>query len=337
MDAAEHQVAEDHPFALVAFASVNRLRERARSLSEGLGIPEAAESWIANGFVGDPSMGKLFNSPAFDPTRPIGLMSFPQWLRGDGKQQNPKEWISSAMKSFAKSSDDPFEILVNRAFDNSYIVYCLPTNSWEDIAALVAELSKDEFVPIPGDTKWKGLAKDKTVRAIHVGRYFYLVATNSIAEPDWNLKLPDFERLAKSSLGKNGLTYSLYRRGLPSVVRESLFDAIKLVHEAGYQRQDNETDVSFKLRTMFGPLATEVLDVVLSHIDEFRIAGHVDDRTRQTNVDVELIGPKNGKLAKLTNNLKGKMSLASFNAVDDAMFALDLSLPLDRKYFEPVA
>ena len=342
-NAAEPPQAEDHPFAVVALASFDRLRARAASLGEAIGSPEFSDKWIASGFMGDESFGKLFNSPGFDPTRPIGIMSYPKWFSGEVEKAGKSNGGNAAEKTELPSLEDlftnPLDMMTSGFMENATVVYGLPAKDREQLLATVAEVMSEKFTPVAGRPGWyrpEGDDEDEDLRIVFVGRYLLLLVDDGKVK-QWDRNYPDFEKLAKSSLGQNGFAYSLYRRGLPKLVREDMAEAFKQAHAATLQRYDNEPEAAFKFRTMFGPLMTESLDLLLSQIEEFRITGHVDSNTHQILVDAELIGPKDGKLAKLANAMTTKSSLFGGISTDDALFAASVSLPLSTKLWKPVA
>ena len=337
--------AEEHPFVVVAFASFDRLKARAASLGEAIGAPEFSDKWIANGFDGDESLGKMVNSPGFDPTRPLGVMSFPKWYSGEvmpeeGSAEDDKkdgdESNSFALPSFDELFETPFGLLAEGALENSTLAICIPAKDREQMLAAISEIAGEKFSPIAGRAGWFAAEKNKDIRVVFAGRYVLLIIDHGEAK-QFDRNYPDFEKLAKASLGQNGFVYSLHRRGLPKVMREDMAEAFKLAHAAGYQRHDDELEAMFKLRTMFGPLATEALDLVLSQIDEFRITGHVDSNTHQILVNTELIGPKDGKLAKLANAMTTRSHQFASLSEDEAHFSANVSLPLSPQFFKPVS
>lgn len=337
---AEPPPPEDHPFAIVTFASVDRLRARATSLGEAIGDTEFSEKWIASGFMGDESMGMIFNSPGFDPTRPIGIMSYPKWFpaevdTADSSEGNETDATETPQPpALQELFENPFELLVSGFMENATVVFCFPAKDREQLLATISRVAGETFQPIAGRPGWFG-NNDDDMRITFVGRYVLLVADDGKVK-QWDRNYPDFEKLAKASLGQHGFAYTLNRRGLPKLVREDMAESFKLAHAATLQRQDDEPEVAFKLRTMFGLLTTESLDLLLSHIDEFRITGHVDSNTHQILVDTELIGPKDGKLAKFANALTAKSSPFASLSTDDAIFAATVSLPLSQKLWKPV-
>lgn len=335
---------EDHPFAVVAFASIDRLRARATSLSEIIGAPEIAEKWIANGFVGDESLGNLMNSPGIDSTRPIGMMSFPNWSQLKPKDEDGEEadkpdepqGNSFEMPGFDDLFENAFGFLAGGVLEDSTFAICIPAKDREQVLTALSAIAGETFSPIAGRAGWFEAEKNDDMRVLFAGRYVLIIADDG-EDKQFDRNYPDFEKLAKASLGQNGFVYSLHRRGLPKVIREDMAEAFKLAHAAGYQRHDDELEAMFKLRTMFGPLATEALDLVLSQIDEFRITGHVDSNTHEIQVNTELIGPKDGKLAKLANSMTTKSSLFGSISTDEAHFAANVSLPLSTKLWKPIA
>ncbi len=333
--------AEDHPFAVVALASFDRVVARAASLGDVVGLPDAGETLLVSYLGGDDELKKLFNSPGFDTTRPVGIMSYPKWFSGEVEVAGNGETGDGVSKppetpSFGDLFDDPLGFLAGGIMENATIAFCFPAKDREQLLATIAEVMEQKFTPVAGRPGWFEAEGEEDARIVFVGRYLLLVNDDGKVK-QWDRNYPDFEKLAKSSLGQNGFAYSLYRRGLPKLVREDMAEAFKLAHAATLQRQDDEPEAAFKVRTMFGPLMTESLDLLLSQIEEFRITGHVDSNTHQTLVDVELIGPKDGKLAKLANGLTTKSSPFGNLSTDDALFAANVSLPLSPKLWKPVA
>ena len=280
-NAAEPPQAEDHPLAVVALASFDRLRARAVSLGETIGSPEFSDKWIASGFMGDESFGKLFDSPGFDPTRPIGIMSYPKWFNdeageagnSDGKENNAAE--TTELPALEDLFNNPLDMMMSGFMENATVVFCLPAKDREQLLATVAEVVDQKFQPIAGRPGWFEGEDDDDMKIGFVGRYLLLIVDDGKVK-QWDRNYPDFEKLAKASLGQNGFAYSQYRRGLPKLVREDMVEAFKMAHAATLQRYDNEPEAAFKFRTMCGPLMTESIDLLLSQIEEFRITGHVD-------------------------------------------------------------
>ena len=346
--AAEPPQAEDHPFAVVALASIDRLRARATSLGEVLGEPLLGEKSLAMLLGGDESTEKLLNSPGLDTTRPIGIMSYPEWFNGGltnaanedeeqgGDTKTNAAESSPELNTIIELFSDPLAFLGEGVLENSTVALCIPAKDREQLLATISEVSKETFQPIAGHPGWFEVEKDKDSKVGFVGRYLLvLIQTGKLKQ--WDRNYPDFEKLAKGSLGQHGFAYSLHRRGLPKIMREEMADTLKLAYAAGFQRHDEEAESDFKSRTMFSTLTTDLLDLALSKIEEFRITGHVDSRTHQILVDTELIGPKEGKLAKFASGLKGKNGLFGNASTDDAVFAANVSLPLNPKRWKPVA
>ncbi len=346
--AAEMPHVEDHPFAVVALASIDRLRARATSLGEVLGEPLLGEKSLAMMLGGDETTEKILNSPGIDTTRPIGIMSYPEWFNGGlTKDANEDEVQGGDTKTNAAESSpelnaiielfsDPLAFLGEGVLENSTVALCIPAKDREQLLATISEVSSETFLPIAGHPGWFEAEKDKDSKVGFVGRYLLiLIQTGKLKQ--WDRHYPDFEKLAKGSLGQHGFAYSLHRRGLPKIMREEMADTLKLAYAAGFQRHDDEAESDFKSRTMFSTLTTDLLDLALSQIEEFRITGHVDSRTHQVLVDTELIGPKEGKLAKFASNLKGKNGLFGNVSTDNAVYAANVSLPLHPQRWKPVA
>lgn len=288
---------------------------------------------LAN-LMGDEATAQLLTSPGIDPTLPIGAMSFPDWQFASDEES--EESGSSLDELFADPYSYIFEHLVTVFEENATVVLCLPVRDRQQLLdAVQNELGADTRLrEVPDQPGW--LQHSDETRIGFVGRYMLIVVcTGDVKRFDRNY--PDFDVLARSSLGKNGFVYSLYRRGLPPLVRDVLLPAFQLTFAARFQQQDEEDELLFRMRTMTSGTQLELLDLLVSHIDEFRIAGHVDNDTRRIIVETQLIGPKNGKLARYCNGFAPKANPFSNLITDDAVLGVTLSSPLPAKSWKPTA
>ncbi len=340
--------AVDHPLGLVAFASVDRIRARGVSLIEASGTPQDFEKLLNAVTGGDGETTKLLNSPGLDTTRPIGAMCYPNWF-GETDEATDKAMASARAGAVGeKLAEDPAQFLLEGLatifVSNATLVICIPAKDRQQLLETVRDVVSDDvsdkvgkLVEVETQPGWYQFGEDKEgVRIGFVGNYLLIVGNDGEVK-NFDRNYPDFGQLAKASLGKSGFVYSLYRRGLPAIVRDGLAPAFKMAFAARFQQQDNEPEIVFRLRTMFGPLQMELVDLVLSHVDEFRITGHVDSGTRTIYVDPELIGPKDGKFARYCNSMMAKSSPFANLTSDEAAISAIVSLPLPLKSWKPVS
>lgn len=324
----------DHPLGLVAFASIDRLAGRADSLGEALGEPGMGQQLLNGLLGGDEGISKLLYSPGLDTTRPLGAMFYPKWLQGD-KEPEASVGISSEF------TDDPLSFMLESVasmfVENATFVLCLPVKNRQQVLDIIHEVLADgkAVAEVEGQPGWYWFEEHQELRVGFVGNYMLLVNDDGESKQFYR-NYPEFDKVAKGSLGKNGFVYALYRRGLPPLVRDVMAPAFKMAFAARFQRQDDETEADFRMRTMFGSMQMDLVDLALSHIDEFRIAGHVDSVTRAIIVEPELVGPKDGKLAKYCNNWKLKGSPFSNLSSDEASLAATIAIPLPPKQWAPV-
>jgi hypothetical protein len=331
--------AVDHPLGLVAFASVDRLRARVETLAEVLGQTGSGDKLLAGMMGDDDDIPKILSSPGLDTTRPIGVMSYPNWFGLD------KPEAGAEMSDFDLDGvfDDPLELLVGGAStiftENATVVFCIPfkdRNLLLETIRGVLEGDGESLQDAEGQPGWYQLGEESDVRVGFAHKYLLVVIDDGdVMHFDRNY--PDFGSLARSSLGKNGFVYALYRKGLPALVRDVMAPAFKMAFAARFQKQDEEPDIAFRMRTMSSSLQMQLLDLAISDIEEFRIGGRVDGTTRAIHVEPEVIGSKGGKLAKFFNDGKGGNSLFSSQPTDDAVFSAAMSLPLPAKEWKPTA
>lgn len=335
----------EYPLGLVAFASIDRLMGRADSLAEALGEPGLGDQLLNGMLGGDEGVAKLLNAPGLDTNRPFGAMFYPKWLQGDLVSEASAGTGDSAPQASVgidnEFLNDPLSFLLESAasmfVEDATFVLCLPVKNRQQIRDVIGEVLADKKAMLAVDEQpgWFQFDGEKNIRVGFVGSYLLLVNDDSESKQFYR-NYPEFDKVAKGSLGKNGFVYALYRRGLPPLVRDAMLPAFKMAFAAQFQRQDDESEADFRMRTMFGSLQMDLVDLALSHVEEFRIGGHVDSATRTIIVEPELVGPKDGKLAKYCNSCKLKGSPFTSLSSDDASLAATVALPLPAKLWGPV-
>ncbi len=331
--------AVDHPLGIVAFASVDRLRARAETLADVLGQTGSGDKLLVGMMGDDDDIPKILNSPGLDTTRPIGMMSYPNWFGSD----NPQAGDEVPDFDLDRMFDDPLDLLAGGAFtifsENATVVICIPCKDRNLLLETIRGVLEDDGESLQdadGQPSWYQLGEESDVRVGFVHKYLLVVIDDGEVK-HFDRNYPDFGSLARSSLGKNGFVYALYRKGLPALVRDVMAPAFKMAFAARFQRQDEEPEIAFRMRTMSSSLQMQLLDLAISDIEEFRIGGRVDGTTRAIHVEPEVIGAKGGQLAKFFNDGKGANSRLSSQPTEDAVFAAAMTLPLPAKDWKPTA
>jgi hypothetical protein len=325
----------DHPMGLVAFASVDRLKARSESLAEVLGHPGAGTKLLMGMVDGDEGIAKLLNSPGLDSTRPIGAMFYPNWFAVGEENPDVSKFDTDELTS------DPLNFVVEGMatifVENSTLVLCVPCKDRDVLLAVVQEILGHQDKALKSVEEQPGFFRFGDDEDLRIGfaHGYLLVIQDECAVKQFDRNYPDFAGLARSSLGKNGFVYALYRKGLPLLVRDVMGPAFKMVFAARFQQQDEESEIEFRMRTMSGNLQMQLLDLAISHVEEFRITGHVDSATRSIHVEPELIGAKGGKLARFFGDIKLGSSLFANQPTEDAVLAASMTLPLSAKDWKP--
>lgn len=336
--------AVDHPLGLVAFANIDRVNTRLTTLVAAMVQEEPPEKVLARIKGEDDDVGsirKILNSPGLDTTRPIGVMCFPHWFEGSMPQQS----IQVSDFDFSDVGDDLLnqllEGLIGVFSANATSVLCLPYKD-RDVLLEAARngleaTSGESLREAPDQPGWYQLGDAEGEIRVGFAHRYLLVVMDTSGQKRFDLNYPDFASLARGSLGKNDVVYALCRKGLPAEVRDVMAPAFQKTFAAQFQRQDNEPELDFRLRTMSSSLQMQWLDLAISHVDEFRIGGRLDPTTRATHVELEVVGTKGGKLTTFFNDGKRLSSQFSNQPTDDAVFAASMSLPLPAKEWKPPA
>ena len=148
---------------------------------------------------------------------------------------------------------------------------------------------------------------------------------------------PDPRGIVRSILGKNDFVASFQTKGLPPLLRTFGAEGIKAAFDALLQKRDDEPERTYKLRRAMGGALRDLLEVVVSHIDEINLAFRIEPKTMNVVADLTLEGPNEGKLAKFASELTPKRSPFDglWNPKDSFSFLLSLALP--ERHASPLA
>lgn len=314
---------DDQPLAIVALASVDRILARFDSLRELGGFPGGVDAFFKA--LGDDDFAKILTMPGLDTRKPIGMMSYPGWsLPGEGAEvPDPVALLESLP-----------EMLASGFAENATVVLCFPATDQKLVFDSICKLFKSEKEPVAIEGMPGWVLLDDELRIGNVGNYVYAVVMTG-KDQSFDYQFPEFDKLARRSLGTQGFVYAVYREGLPPAIRDVLLPAFQAALTAAQQRRDDEAELNHRLRTAFGPMQDQMLELLLTQTDEIRITGHVD-ASYQVQVNLEFLGPKGGKLAKACNLLKLRANPFQHIAAEDATIAATVSVPLPRDHWKPL-
>jgi hypothetical protein len=317
----------EYPLAIVAVSSIDRLRERARQCADVAGRPESADG-IFSALILEEELGELFQNEGFDPTRPVGFMSF---FKSSGEaNQAATDGEDDAPRSENEFPDifDPNELL--EALISEPVMF-FPVRDANLFVPALAKLMDEPLIPTPGKPGYFQDDEGDQQPVRIVGKYV-VICTDGIVDR----QIPDIDGLCRPLLTGRDAVVSIQARGIPKPLRTLYGEAIKMAFGATLQRFDDESDLAFRWRTALGAFQLELLDIAVSHIEEINIGLKFDPAKVEAAFDMEIVGPKNGKLAQLCNGLSGKRSFFAELAGDDSPFNLEISTALSPRLTKPL-
>lgn len=308
----------EYPLAIFAIASGERIQERARQFAEASGQPDQVETVLNILTMG---LAKLLESDGFDRTRPVGIMNF-SW-NADEAEQALAELKDASLEQFY-DPDELSDLLLQEP------VVFFPVRDSSLFVESLEKLADEKFIPTPGQPGHFQDAKGKVQPLRIVGRYVVYFGDD---RP--NRALPDLDELLRPLVVNRDAVLSFQARGIPKLLRESGGELIQMKAAATLQRFDSESDLEFRWRTALGALQQELIEIAVSQIDEINIGVKFDPNNSTAAMEFDLVGPRNGKLARLCSALAVKQG---FFPVPDEEPTLELALstPISQRMAKPL-
>ena len=323
----------DHPILVVAAASIDRLLERATTLLEVSGrdaSPAAIQKMFSVAQLVPQNDGEsLFSMKGIDTTKPIGALVFFGFSAAQPKpDQQPDESSDDAEATPEEVPSDGFDF-IEQAFDSidmNRAVAAIPMKNFDE---LIASL---ELTPIGGEPY---AYKDSSGNKVGVRRSGnYLLVASDL---DLLAHAPDPRSILRSVLGKQDVAVSFQTKGLPVGLRTLGAEGIKSVYAAMLQQRDDEPAHEYKRRRALGDLQLELLDLVVSHIDEVNLGARLDPDKREFVVEFDLAGKPDGKLAKFAGEWTPKRSPFAGLWQEDGTMSFGLSLAFPERHAKAIS
>ncbi|MEI8379349.1 MAG: hypothetical protein WCJ09_04415 [Planctomycetota bacterium] len=304
----------EYPLVIFAISSGERLRERSQQLAEAVSLPDQATKLLLT-LTGGLSI--LMESEGFDATRPAGLMSFLTDEKGEQGLRDKLEG-SSVIDIF-----DPDQFLERG-------ILFFPVRDASVFMESFGKLANEKFIPTAGKPGHFENEKGEAQPVRVLGKYVFYFTDESPDRP-----LPDLSGLLRPLLINRDVVLSIQARGIPKAIREIVGEQIKMSTAAGLQRFDDEPEVEFRWRTALGAFQQELIDIAVSHVDEINLGLKFDPSKSAMVFDLDLVGPKNGKLAKLCSGLSTKRGFFQAPA-EEPEFEFGISTPISQRMAKPL-
>ena len=281
----------DFPLIVVNSASVQRLRDNASIMFELAERPEMSE------LVDKWTDSTLKELKGIDRTRPFGIMLY-----------LPSSFVGT-----------PIGI--------SYI----PISDLDD-ALLTLAYGTGTVTPVDGKRGYNNIryGENFQVRTRRIGGYLFLVGPDG-DETTLDKNFPDPVKLTSRLSSQYDVAVSVQIKNIPANLKSIFLESFKISSQAELQQRDGESESAYRLRRANGDSWLELVDRIVTQGEEFTIGGRVNPDTRKSNIDFEIAGTSDSKLAKFFQDMVGKRTYFGNLLTNPSTFTMSASWLLTDK------
>ena len=168
------------------------------------------------------------------------------------------------------------------------------------------------------------------IRTRHVGGYLFMVGPDG-DETTMDKNFPDPVKLTSRLSTQYDIAVSLQIKNVPPTMKSLFLEFLKTSSQAELQQRDGEPESAYRLRRANGDSWLELIDRIVMQGEEFTIGGRMDPETRKGNIDFEIAGTSDSKLAKFFQDMAGKRTYFGNLLTNPATFTMSASWLLSEK------
>lgn len=281
----------DYPLVIFNVASVQRLRDNANYMFEIAERPEMIDR-VDRWFV-----NSLKELKGIDLQRPYGLMLY-----------MPPGFFGAPIG----------------------ITY-VPINNLDDAVQTLA-FGQGTVTPVEGKKGYHTIRYGESfqIRTRQIGGYLFLVGPDGDDETLEKI-FPDPIKLTSRMSSQYDAAISLQIKNVPPTTRQLFLEFVKNSSQAELQQRDGEPESSYRLRRANGENWLEFVEKVVIQGEEFTIGGRMDPATRKSNIDLEIAGTSDSKLAKFFQDMAGKRSYFGNLMANPSTLTMSISWLMSEK------
>ena len=282
----------DYPLVVINSASVQRLQDNARFMFELAERPEMVD------VIDKWTATTLKELKGIDRTRPFGMMLY-----------LPAAFIGA-----------PIGI--------SYI----PITNLDDALQTLA-YGTGTIAAVDGKRGYTDIRYGESfrIRTRHVGGYLFIVGPDG-DDATMDKNFPDPVKLTSRLSTQYDVAISLQIKNIPPTMKSLFLEFLKTSAQAELQQRDDEPESAYRLRRANGDSWLEFIDRVVTQGEEFTIGGRMDPESRKGNIDFEIAGTSDSKLAKFFQDMAGKRTYFG-NLLTNPSVVWPLGLKDQRNFF----
>ena len=207
----------------------------------------------------------------------------------------------------------------------------LPVENLDDTLQTLA-YGTGTVVPVEGNTNRHEIiyTDNFKIRTFFRNGYLFVVGPDG-NDTSLDFNFPDPEKLSTRLTAQYDIAISCLIKSIPPGMKLLALQAFKNQAIADLQQRDDEPESVYRLRRANGEGWVELLDKVVNQGEEFTIGGRIDPEKKIANIDVEIAGSKDSKLAKLFQNMAGKRTYFGNLVTNPSTFTMSVSWLLDEQ------
>ncbi len=281
----------DYPLVVVNAASVQRLRDNARFMFEVAEHPEMVDA------VDKWTDSTLKELKGIDRTRPFGIMLY-----------LPSSFIGA-----------PIGI--------SYI----PITDLDD-ALLTLAYGTGTVTAVDGKKGYNNIRYGESfqIRTRKIGGYLFLVGPDG-DETTLDKNFPDPMKLTSRLTSQYDFAVSVQIKNVPQNLKSIFLESLTMSSQAELQQRDGEPESAYRLRRANGDSWLELVDKIVTQGEEFTIGARMDAENHKANIDFEIAGTSDSKLAKFFQDMSGKRTYFGNLLTNPSTFTMSASWLLTDK------
>jgi len=312
-DAAADDV--DNPLVVINAASFQRLRDNAGVMFESeerKDMTNRADAWSA---------GYLRESKGIDRTQPLGMLLYPV----------------GTIRSLGTAGIDhsrPFGMMVylRRELIGAPlgILYLPVKNLNETLQTLAYGIGSITAVEGRKDRHEIHFTPKIKLQTLYRKGYLFVVGPDgNETSLDW--KFPDPEKLTARLTAKYDIAVSFMINSVPNALRSAFVAYFKTQSKAELQQRDDEPESAYRLRRANGEFWIELIEKIINQGNEVTLGVRVDNEQKLAYLELEIAGARDGKLAKLFQNMVGKRTYFGNLLASPSTLTMSLSWLLEDR------
>lgn len=281
----------DYPLVVINSASVQRLRDNAGVMFEAAERPDMVDT------VDKWMVTTLKELKGIDRTRPFGLMMY-----------LPAGFVGAPIG----------------------ISYIPITNA--DDAMQTLSYGTGVITPVDGKKGYDTIRYGESfvVRTRKIGGYLFMVGPDG-DEKTLDKNFPDPTKLTSRLSSQYDFAVSLQIKNVPPTMRSLFLEFLKISAQAELQQRDSEPDSAYRLRRANGDSWLELIDRIVNQGEEVTLGAKMDPTSRKANIDFEVAGTSDSKLAKFFQDMAGKRTYFGNLLTNPSTFTMSASWLLSEK------